>query len=971
MKSFNKIFTNKWSSINNPKDLNIIALGNTILKDININSYLESSLGKDCSYCSVLSIWDFTINNWHVEEEIPFYFSNPEKEPIEFSKSFQKLKKGNWTLNFLFEKYYNKDSNRSKIFLVVDYEKNQIIIRNSDNLEILEILEIKSLTESDPFKNFFSITKNFTNYYFGTKTTNYQYLFSSVKGFNNNYSGIFSIYANREIGNKYLLNYELITEHIFDYFSGYFHEKQHEIFKYHAIKSAKAAIMSRNMSHNLGSHVMFYLKNKLENVHTLIKEDVLRELIFEKTDKNYLDKIINKIIEDKSSEIAKVELPFLIGLGKFINYLQERQDFLATISTGDVPYFVPLNFKDSIFDELNIDYKALRHDKTESYKAGCKNILLSYIAKSEGLDRNQISIEFEGFDGLNNMDRSFDSDDLDSDGHIYKIADNHKKKFLITKSDKAIKALQNLREFEASFPGGIIGRQAFFSIIENFIRNSAKHSFFNKEKLRVLINIDKTCNDDLIKIIISNNLNDASEDLIKKLEFAINEEYIQGDGTIKENNKGIKEMRISAAWLRNYSGNEKFASPPILAVKPKKDKDEVHISYEFYLQKPWKVGIITNKEYHIEIKSKLKRFGWDLFTPTEFKMDTRTFRFIAIDNKISEGEISVIRSKRINIDEELRYLNLDYEISTEFLNNIYLNWYEHYLMEKFEILKLPVIYIKDKQELKNKLEYPERIEFTESWLDKYKQGGAIIFKDHLISDEQLNKVWEEDNDGRFIESITGTNSTSRLIRNEKLNKEWYCKTVESAYTNVLIIDERLWNYFSGQDEKDYLAKKIIIPTQTNKALCLKNITVCNILPISIDRLGSKIYSLIDTLGEELARFAFIEENKILSLRFEQTTDKFNNRFDFISMHMSLYDKLRVDHQSSINTFSILQTFEKLLIKLIPWNSKPENHILVHTGKSKPANDDLFNKYKYLPFASIENAIKDCKFSLSEILYSAK
>ena len=44
------------------------------------------------------------------------------------------------------------------------------------------------------------------------------------------------------------------------------------------IKSAKAAIMSRNMSHNLGSHVMFYIKQKLNSVQKMLAEDVLKDL---------------------------------------------------------------------------------------------------------------------------------------------------------------------------------------------------------------------------------------------------------------------------------------------------------------------------------------------------------------------------------------------------------------------------------------------------------------------------------------------------------------------------------------------------------------------------------------------------------------------------------------------------------------------------------------------------------------------
>ena len=148
-----------------------------------------------------------------------------------------------------------------------------------------------------------------------------------------------------------------------------FYIKQRE----EAIKSAKAAIMSRNMSHNLGSHVMSYLKQNLSSVRRMLNDKILYELV-----KN--DKIASTITEN-------MEMPFLVGLGHFVSYLQERQDFIATIATDFIPYNSTVNFKDGIYDMLNPDKKFERHSKNKETVLQTDNILLGNIARSEGLGR--------------------------------------------------------------------------------------------------------------------------------------------------------------------------------------------------------------------------------------------------------------------------------------------------------------------------------------------------------------------------------------------------------------------------------------------------------------------------------------------------------------------------------------------------------------------------------------------------------
>ena len=64
-------------------------------------------------------------------------------------------------------------------------------------------------------------------------------------------------------------------------------------------------------------------------------------------------------------------------------YLQERQDFIASVAMCQVPYFSPIPFKEAIFDCLNPDYISKRHPNTPQIT----NFLLDNIARSEGYTR--------------------------------------------------------------------------------------------------------------------------------------------------------------------------------------------------------------------------------------------------------------------------------------------------------------------------------------------------------------------------------------------------------------------------------------------------------------------------------------------------------------------------------------------------------------------------------------------------------
>lgn len=317
-------------------------------------------------------------------------------------------------------------------------------------------------------------------------------------------------------------------------------------------RSIRAAIMSRNMSHNLGSHVLSYLKIQLSNVGNIKDNKLLSDLI----DKN------NSIKE--SVDWNNLELPFMVGLGHFISLLQERQDYIATIATDYIPCYTPVDFKEAIFDGLNPDYKWIRHKDDSEREKGRhpKNILLEYIARSEGLTRD----ESMGLGKLNFKYGCDIEDKEDSNGYKWESIDG----------DDPNK-IDFMRGKQMALPGGMLGRQAIFSIIENIIRNAAKHEVrkIEQKDLNITLGIidgDMVVNKatkGLSNKILSEleckvHLGDywflsisypasEAEELKETLQKKLRGPFMDEDFLLVDEDKGMKEIIISAAFLRRQS----------------------------------------------------------------------------------------------------------------------------------------------------------------------------------------------------------------------------------------------------------------------------------------------------------------------------------------------------------------------------------------------------------------------------------
>ena len=513
-----------------------------------------------------------------------------------------------------------------------------------------------------------------------------------------------------------------------------------------AIKAAKAAIMSRNTSHNLGSHVMSYLKIHLGSVSNILRDHVLSTLL-ECEDLNTL--------RSHALKADKLTLPFLVGIGRFISYLQERQDYIATVSTDFVPYYTSVNFKDFIFDELNSDKCSERHPDRTNLKPD--NILLGNIARSEGLGR-QTSPTQKSKQSLSDIvlkfRTTFDGSPVerleyeDQSGNIQTV---DPKKFYNDKVDIAKDELNQMRQYELSLPGGTVGRQAIFSIIENVIRNAAKHGnlqghdhleltmdIFTKEdveneqpdeelkrrlrdddqaddqslslkdvlktfycenrnysemddndvyneqykyrnkydttitkrksrfrKLRELKNYTERAEsaDDYYFITLTDNL-DLSSEALTTIRRALIDDYIDGNGEMAHTNKGIKEMRISAAWLRSIDDDTRLSPfdvfnceiegeklwrdkdwkdiPPVLYARRSKDATNgniCHLQYIFCVMRPKKVAYVSQK-FGQETVFRYSFNGWYFMSPDKYLYsDNKNYEFIIFDDIAQSDEV--------------------------------------------------------------------------------------------------------------------------------------------------------------------------------------------------------------------------------------------------------------------------------------------------------------------------------------------
>lgn len=430
-----------------------------------------------------------------------------------------------------------------------------------------------------------------------------------------------------------------------------------------AIRNAAVSIMARNMSHNIGSHVLacisdvnppkdYFGEKNFTNTYwqwrhsrkTRLEEDLQKtaELQCEE-DTDALFDYMKYLLLERSSRV------------QLIRYLQERMDFLAEAATSKFYMTVPAALQ-RVINEYN-----------------AQELMTSHIT---GIDRLTAKIQPQ--------------------------------------------SLRNDLFFACS--GGRLGQHALYVILENVIRNTAKHSENEQDlvakKSSLVIKI-KACNSsestDLIEVLVwdlkqnggtskicknidikttygpnriednqsTENTGNFKKPLYQYLnEDVINKPIILGNGEIDPHNWGIREMLIAAAYLRqtDFENLESRIKPSLLTACLVNNNGAVidesgsgNLGYKFYIRKPKEIVIIEKSlcDLTSDARDKLANKGVDIIDSLdELKMPVN-YRFMVMPNKLLLNHLEQYPVQLIFSDRETKLAPaLDEKTKSQFIEHL-------------------------------------------------------------------------------------------------------------------------------------------------------------------------------------------------------------------------------------------------------------------------------------------------------------
>ena len=777
-----------------------------------------------------------------------------------------------------------------------------------------------------------------------------------------------------------------------------------KLVKTEAIKSAVAAIMSRNMSHNLGSHYLYYTKAHLESLATKV-----------------------------NSEIS----PDIRGAAKVLAYMQARMDYLATIISNDKYPYGPVNFKSQIYDELTIDDFSKRHFEIGKNEKGeeksysrTTNFLLSNLILSEDFTRpNILEDKVKSDIDLLKLQVKYQ----EKSGGPYRLftGTNRKKSLGGSRAGVATitseAAIKNaISSLNIALPGGTMSCHAFFNVVENFIRNSAKYSREDFERasdnqyknLTVTIAIhpdteeltrDGSCR--YYDFIVYDNKRNATffkkEGAVSDGEKTLYESMIHrlsgikildDDNSVEKENKGLKEMIFSAAWMRAYTfENNKTYADTITDIQnaeigPSKLNEIQNHCFELVAveEKPnGDLAIYRGDEVRRDALSLPVNLGLLIKLPL-FRKSER------IDSSLKKDEI-IARSLEVYSDMvEVQSLTDDISrIYTRVIvneNGTELNPVESYaaiLKERFiDFDKFRLVFGTNEE--------------PNSYAEK-SENYTIKFTHHLKDHVQDNGETLEDQ-ARFAyaDSVSGGNYTKTMnelfdaglngiSEEEKAEAEYFRLQIkESALTRITLIDERLYKNMISHEKADI-------------ELALKNIRVMNYIePESIscimELFAGNQFNDVNGYYSENPNFShFVSIH--LGLIEKIINSKAFRTFEFspIENDKVLYGGTKVDetgsnkwvttdHNGDVHEYTIndnlmincdsLGTEDRAKVFMYYLNKEMggvKTHVTVHSGRgnySKELEGPL-DSFPFVSLSSIESAYNNSKMLLSQLFYNTR
>jgi hypothetical protein len=667
--------------------------------------------------------------------------------------------------------------------------------------------------------------------------------------------------------------------------------RQDLLFRKFSKRSALAALMSRNMSHNVGSHALAFFGAKCQEIATSVSIVSIPE-------------IGPKVHLESSAAI--------------ISYLRERMDFVADMAAFALPAWT-----------LTFPVKAIIQyfQYVMPIREG--------IVKSEGIKAMALQSQ---------------------DGDI-----------------------------EIAIPNGVIGLHAFYSIIENITRNSAKYGC-NKQKFlqgNLLIHVrvetegDWERNDDLLRIRVWDEASTCTRELVDDMDSKLRLQIVdEKSGALAPGAWGLKEMRICSAFIGKIAPEyiEQQCKPDLiraLAVNEKGDEikcnDEgtlAYLCYEFFALRPKEILVIDANSYSNFSENQRKDLQQKGVLIAEKVPEDIGFQFVIIANSSNELKEKIKKQavlfpsrlflvNQLSEDswplplEESDYSNLLGKLKSEQVDQalymLYSKWVS-WLKQKREEIK----------EGELKILIREGPEISEKWRKvDFIQGQAnhnlscelsrnyklAIFDHHggMCNSLGLQTGCDLPNYCIFYEQHGGNDPIHPVVdtppSEEGKRLLLACGLLEAALAKVLIFDERLPKEIENlEDMFSHPNGKIRLPRKD----CLK-------------WMGIKVVDGVDYNKKDLS--------------VEDIQAHINGDYTFLLIHYGLIDKLFPKHEQ-------LEEKQKEARKWLEGLRKRVPFVVIYSGRgSKPYH--LLSVAKFVEYSNLRRWIvsSKSKFHLVKMLCS--
>ncbi len=660
------------------------------------------------------------------------------------------------------------------------------------------------------------------------------------------------IYFSKTITNKDFLN-KSAKVFLFEEAVDVFLPKHINEIKNQSIRAAISQVMARNMSHNIGSHVM----NSLTDGEILSKKNKVTCIAYNK---------------ECPHALFKDEDTIIYQLAIFNNYVKCRMDYL-----GDLTFGKPVMHTNKKITDIYKDLDKVR----------------LFLDNISGLaDKFQFTIQFT---------TEF-----------------------------------NDKELSIAMPNDLLGCQALYNIIENVIRNTAKHNQGKKENEEAKFTVHfKSISDsemdipdkDLwyqVEIYDSVEPSKNIDELVHEQNNKIQEPVLGDDNQLRNSALGLLEMEVSAAYLRKLDiiniENTEYEihanNPDIIHTKGKLNilkafAKEVKVgevnrrclAYRFFVSKPTEYLFVGDfQDITKERKADLLKMGIWLRSEDDFK---------------SEVENGIVFNHQFIFHKSIQFIkDLENEEKRKYKTQLPLRIME--LNEKTDGL---IALLKSNEVTFNKIE--ECV--WKIWFDKtkgdykvvnvitsYQQTERhnrvgrynIVLQDHNYEDIWTSNKRDIDNGNiNFLEPLS--NNGQKTLPDFKTTLKQYVyfldwkdingyKLFESSIANVLVIDERIQRYA----KEDYLN----IPN--NEIFKYTNIIVPDAIAYPLDA---------DNYTNDLT-------NKLCQYINGKVPD-----CKFMLIHFSILERMYKDEMNMID-FNLKKWAAKTRVVVTSGRGKPREHL---------------------------------------------